>query len=250
MVVLLLLTVSVALLAGAVKKWKTWQEEIVNPSLLVEEKESPETLSMVSMSVAGKSVSTKSPVSRLTEAQYQSLYAAEGGPKAYNYIGTKRLQAQNPGSICYSVSQLSGDYLTAAKNAFVKMTAVSSRINVSYKPYYSPSDKFVAATNYVSDGNFAELNAWNLFDANGAGKIYASRITFNTYQMDAYTLSVKKMLAMHELGHTFGLTDFYPSSSAYAYDATIMKAYYVSGMTVFTDYQRFDKESLRAIYGN
>lgn len=251
--VLLLLAVSVVLLAGAVKEWKSWQVKRAEPAILADGNASPETLSITAMSVAGTSVSATSPVSRLTEAQYQSIYAAEGGTKAYGKIATgNRKQAKNPGNISYIVCQVSGDYKTAAIYAFSKMTAVSSKIKVtaSSKQYYSPSDNFNVAADYVSSGDGANANAWNYHRWDANGKIYSSGITFNTRFMGGYTLSAKKMLAMHELGHTFGLKDFYSSSLAYVNDLTIMKYDYRSGMTVFTDYQRFDKESLRAVYGN
>ncbi|MBO4697899.1 MAG: hypothetical protein J5643_11595 [Lachnospiraceae bacterium] len=180
-----------------------------------------------------------------------ALYLSEGGSNAYNFYGWRRFKASNPGGIGYGVTQVSGDYLTAAKYAFGKMSAVSSGINVyaSSKGYYSPGDKYTVAAANQGPVGYNAINNMNCTPSGGYALVTESHILYNTYYMNSYTLDAKKMLAMHELGHTFGLRDIYASEQAYSRNMTVMKYDYSSGYHVFLDYTDFDKMNLRYAYG-
>jgi uncharacterized membrane protein len=179
-----------------------------------------------------------------TRQQKEDVFKKEGGDNAYIKKGSVVLTLSNPKNVTYSVKNVSGDYLIAAKYACSEVSKTSSGINIKATTYGSKDFRFAVAKKNKSENavnNFAYIPS--------TGKILSSTITFYSEYMDRYTLAAKKMIAMHEMGHTLGLKDFYKGSLAYDNDATVMKGIYSLGYTVFTTYTEFDIANIQYKYG-
>lgn len=179
-----------------------------------------------------------------SQKQKEDVYKKEGMDNAYNKKGSVVLTLSNPKSVTYSVKNVSGDYLTAAKHACSEVSKTSTGINI--KTATSSSGNFKFATAYQN----GRANADNKYSYNtSTGKISSSTITFYSKYMNGYSLAAKKMIAMHEMGHTLGLKDFYKGSVVYDNDATVMKGVYSPGNKVFTTYTEFDIANIQYKYG-
>lgn len=179
-----------------------------------------------------------------SQKQKEDVFKKEGGDNAYNKFGDVVLTLSNPQNVTYSVKNVSGDYLTAAKHACSEISKTSSGINI--KTTTSISKDFQFATAYQNK----TANAVNKLSVNNStSKISSSTITFYRYYMDGYSLAAKKMIAMHEMGHTLGLKDFYQGSIVYDNDATVMKGVYSPGYKIFTAYTEFDIANIQHKYG-
>ncbi len=135
---------------------------------------------------------------------------------------------------------VSGEYETAAEYGISKANSVSSQVSFSVTSSSTTSFKFYASTTLSNP-------AQNTLTRSGSS-IIASKIYFNsnsTYSI--LPLAVKKHIAMHELGHTFGLIDIYDSRME---GYSIMYGYMpLSGTYLFSDYQDFDKYNITWKYG-
>ena len=75
----------------------------------------------------------------MRSTDFETIYKNEGGTKAYMQNNNRMWKASNPRNIGYLVTQISGNYLIAAKYAFSRISAVSNGIFVyaSTKGAYS-----------------------------------------------------------------------------------------------------------------
>ncbi len=224
----------------------------IKESILFDSVETPtdETeTGIASYMIAGKT----GPVVMKSGIAISTICEKEGGNKAFITENGKPLTVQSPSGIVYSTSSISGNsqYVTAAKYACSQMTKVSYKISVTTKPTYSASDKFSFSAmgasgleEFKKDKSIIAINKY-LF-RNSDKKIVQSSIIMNNDYFKNYSLSQTKSLLMHELGHTFGLKDFYEDSLAYKNNATVMQGKYVK---TYSDYTNFDKANLRNMYG-
>lgn len=235
------------LLITATKEWKTQvrdERKFIEPQDLYFMEEAS-----VATASASELTSDFVLLNKLTDSEFNSIYSNEGGTKAFNKVNGKTMMVANPGNILYITCQASSEYKAAIQYAFSKMSAVSSKIRVtaSTKGCYSPNDCFNVACDRANNG----ANAWNSLCCNASAKVVESGITFNLYYMNSYSTSEKRLIAMHELGHTFGLKDQPANSDSCKKDITVMRYNYnkSNGYNVHTDYTRFDKANLTSVYG-
>lgn len=120
-------------------------------------------------------------------------------------------------------SNLPEDYITASIMAVEEFDALDF-ITLSYEMSDDPDTEVIEGCSFtidedgyeVSDYNivysyYVEENdnlAYNEYEAMD-GIIYFSLITFNLYNLDGEDFALLEHVALHELGHTFGLDDLY-----------------------------------------
>jgi len=139
----------------------------------------------------------------------------------------------------YYVNGVSGDYSTAALWAVTKGNASSLGLSIGSS---GSSTSYYRFYTYSSGDS---KNGYNTLSLTSTGQIVASSINLNSYYLQYYTLDGKKHIAVHEMGHTFGLKDQATAIEGY----TIMWYSYSNGSSTFTNYQEFDLENIQWKYG-
>ncbi len=163
-----------------------------------------------------------------------------GKDKAYNKSEHSVL-LNAPDTFAYYIdSSVSGNYLTAVKYAISKANSLTGNVKVSTTTD-SGSNFVIKVANMGKNGMNAINEYYFLPDT---GEIIESIITLNAYYMKNFSLDDIKHVALHEIGHTFGLIDL-KNSAVKPY--SIM--YYRSSSYNFVEYQEFDVANITWYYG-
>lgn len=162
-----------------------------------------------------------------------------GKGKAYNYTSDGNM-IYGPSVISYYVdTSVTGNYKTAVTNAINKADNLSN--NVTVKTTNSSSSVFKIQVKQLGKSADPGQNSYSC-SKNPAGKITKSTITLNSSYTD--NLDFVQHVVLHEIGHTFGLTDL-EYSEAVKYSImykSVKKDYW------YDDYQEFDKKNIARHY--
>lgn len=166
-----------------------------------------------------------------------------GYNNAYTFTSTDNV-VHAPSKVSYYIhSSVTGNYKTAVNEAIPKADALTSAVTVNSNG--TSSSKFIIkVANLGSGGNVAQ----NVMSYYSSGKVISSTITFNSYYMSSYTYNQIRHVALHELGHTFGLKNL-DNSKYQEYSIMYTYAPPKSSSYIFSDYQEFDKDNIVWYYG-
>lgn len=180
-----------------------------------------------------------------------SYYNKYGKEKAYNTTSSSAI-IHAPSSVKYYIdTSVTGNYKTAAKYAINEANELTDAVTITYstsKSYANSSFVIKVANLGASDSNAVN----NILYIEATGEITASTITLNSYYMKDFELGDIKHIVLHEVGHTFGLSDLEFSDdkkNAKAAKYSVMYyTYSTSSKYTYTDYQEFDKKNISWYY--
>lgn len=143
-----------------------------------------------------------------------------------------------PSTVEYYIDpSVTGNHLTAVKAAIVKANQLTKAVTITTTD--NSDSKFVIKRELIS----ITASGRNSMSANSlTGEVVSSTITLNSFYSWCYTVNNWTHVALHEIGHTFGLVDLSIKGAKY----TIMADY--SLVYTFTDYQEFDKDNISWLY--
>ena len=156
-----------------------------------------------------------------------------------------------PSEVAYYIdSSVTDEYLEAVEYALEKANELTDAVTITTTD--DPNSDFVIKVEdlgiYGGGAGVNELQAFASVRINNGTTtvldVYfgTSTITLNSFHMNWYSLSYKKFVALHEIGHTFGLADLYDTSNP-AKDVSIMGASYK-----YDDYTEFDRLNIDWLY--
>ena len=168
-----------------------------------------------------------------------------GNENAYNKTSSSVI-IHAPSSVSYYIdSSVTGNYKTVAKYAINEANELTDAVTITYSTSKSAANSSFIIK--VADFGANEINAVNSYGYTSSGEIVSSTITLNSYYMSSYSLNAIKHIVLHEIGHTFGLTDLeYGKAAKYS---IMYYAYSKSSTYTFVTYQEFDEDNIAWYYG-
>ena len=174
-----------------------------------------------------------------TPEQEQAAVDAYGEGKAfYSYLAKDSNGACLPMNY-YIDSSVTGEYRTVSEYAASKASSISSKVNVNITSEGNSTYKF--STKYHKEGAAGEFVPHRLDN-----KITGGEIIYYTKSMNSQSLNQKKHIAVHEMGHSLGLSHI---------DTSDMDGYSVMNGTgtaksyKIIDFTKFDKYNIVWAYG-
>ena len=171
-----------------------------------------------------------------TDKQKKEMFNKYGKEKAYTTYNGQIRHATSKVSY-YLDPSVTGYYREAVLNAISEANKLTNAVSVSTTS--NSNSAFVIKVKNAGKTGWVGVNV-----SNASSVITKSEITLNTYYLNNFSLNMIKEVAIHEIGHTFGLADL-SAKDLVKYSVMYMSA---DSTYIFTKYQEFDKANIDWYY--
>lgn len=168
-----------------------------------------------------------------------------GRDYAYSKTSSGKILTLKKGDVSYYLDpSVNGQYKTIAEYSVAKANTLTSKVNLSITTRSDSNFKFKVITSSTERPNALAFNEYTYLVDDAI--INSSTITFVKNKMENKSLNSKKYTALHEMGHSFGLTHITDDKMK---GYTVMMTSHPSEKDIISDFSEFDRYNITWKYG-